>query len=111
LSPAFDNDSALQFEPAVEELRALAADSVERRMISEVPLGGFLSGGVDSSAVVALMSSRPERRVKSFSIGFTDKDFDEVQYARMVADRYATNHHELVTPLGRGDAADTGRAV
>ncbi|MBI4893683.1 MAG: asparagine synthase (glutamine-hydrolyzing) [Acidobacteria bacterium] len=83
----------------MEELDALSADSVARRMISDVPLGAFLSGGVDSSAVVAYMARHAPGRVKSFSIGFTSKEFDETHYARMVAERYQTDHHEeTVTP-------------
>ena len=72
----------------MEEIRALAADAVERRMISDVPLGAFLSGGVDSSAVVAFMASQAPDRVKTFSIGFTNKKWDELPYARMVVERY-----------------------
>ncbi len=84
---------------AMEELDALSADSVARRMISDVPLGAFLSGGVDSSAVVAYMARHAPGRVKSFSIGFTSKEFDETRYARMVAERYQTGHREeVVTP-------------
>jgi asparagine synthase (glutamine-hydrolysing) len=82
-----------------EEVRELAADSVKRRMISDVPLGGFLSGGVDSSAVVGFMSAASGERVKTFSIGFTDKAYDELEYARAAADRWKTEHHEqVVTP-------------
>ncbi len=96
--PAFDV-GALSLDQASEELLALSLDSVERRMISDVPLGGFLSGGVDSSAVVAMMSQRAPERVKSFSIGFSNKAFDELSYAKMVAERYRTEHHEhVVTP-------------
>ena len=68
-------------------------------MMSEVPLGGFLSGGVDSSAVIAMMAQRSNQQVKTFSIGFSSAEWDEVEYARMVAKRYGTDHHErVVTP-------------
>ena len=97
--PRFDIDSAMDFGRTAAECFDLAADSVERRMMSEVPLGGFLSGGVDSSAVVAMMAQRSKQQVKTFSIGFTSAEWDEVEYARMVAKRYSTDHHErVVTP-------------
>lgn len=85
-----------------EELVGLLDEAVRLRMISDVPLGAFLSGGVDSSAIVALMARHSSGRVKTFSIGFDEADFDERQYARMVAERYDTDHHEMVV---RPDAA------
>jgi asparagine synthase (glutamine-hydrolysing) len=98
-APPFGSDEGADFERAVAEVEELAGDSVERRMMADVPLGGFLSGGVDSSAVVAYMAKRAGHRVKTFSIGFTDEAFSEVRYARMVAQRYGTEHHEeIVTP-------------
>jgi asparagine synthase (glutamine-hydrolysing) len=80
----------------VEELRALLDEAVRVRLMSDVPLGAFLSGGLDSSAVVALMSRHLPGPVKTFSIGFDDPDFDELVYARAVAARYGTDHHEFV---------------
>jgi asparagine synthase (glutamine-hydrolysing) len=98
-TPRFEADEGADFNRSIGALAELAADSVERRMISDVPLGGFLSGGVDSSAVVAFMAQRAGGRVKSFSIGFTDENFNELEYARMVARRYQTEHYEeVVTP-------------
>ena len=79
-----------------EELVALLDESVRLRMISDVPLGAFLSGGVDSSAVVAMMARHSTGRVKTFCIGFDEADYDERAYARMVAERYDTDHHEMV---------------
>lgn len=89
-------------EDAASEVLRLLRHAVRIRMHSDVPLGAFLSGGIDSSAVVALMSQGSEQRIKTFSIGFEAKDYDELKYARNVADRFNTDHHEFVV---RPDAA------
>jgi asparagine synthase (glutamine-hydrolysing) len=81
---------------ATAQLRELFLDATRVRMVSERPLGAFLSGGLDSSAVVAAMARQTADRVKTFSIGFDDQKFDERRYARMVAERYDTDHHEMV---------------
>ena len=82
-----------------ERLRELIAESVRIRLVSEVPLGAFLSGGVDSSTVVAMMARAMDQPVKTFSIGFSEASFDELKYARLTAERYQTDHHEfIVTP-------------
>ena len=94
----------LKFEPkwkisdeeAIEQARTLLGAAVERRLISEVPLGAFLSGGLDSSTVVALMAERTSRPVKTFSIGFEERRYSETHYARQIADRYGTDHHEFI---------------
>jgi asparagine synthase (glutamine-hydrolysing) len=78
------------------ELLERLDEAVRRRLVADVPLGAFLSGGIDSSAIVALMARASARPVKTFSIGFADNDFDELPYARMMAARYGTEHHEFV---------------
>ena len=82
-------------ETATRRVRELLTEAVRIRLMSEVPLGAFLSGGVDSSAVVALMCEIASEPVKTFSIGFDEADYSEVEYARRVARRYHTDHHEF----------------
>ena len=89
---------------AKAQLSALLTDSVSHRMISDVPLGTFLSGGVDSSLVTAIAQSVSKTRVKTFSLGFKEKKFNESTYAQQVADHLHTDHHTLV--VSEKDAID-----
>ncbi len=88
----FSLDNRIGAEDACEELNQRLAESVRLRMIAEVPLGAFLSGGVDSSAVVAKMAGLSSEPVNTCSIAFDDPAFNEAEFAKTVADRYHTNH-------------------
>ena len=87
-------------EQHAEELRAVLLESVRKELISDVPLGVFLSGGIDSSAVAAMMTRLTPGHVNSFSIGFSDPSFDESAHARRVAAHLGTNHRELILEPG-----------
>jgi asparagine synthase (glutamine-hydrolysing) len=93
--PQPGKSNATQEEIEAELLDRLR-ESVRMRMISDVPLGAFLSGGIDSATIVALMAQESSRPVKTFSIGFEEEAFNELPYARLIAERYGTEHHELI---------------
>jgi asparagine synthase (glutamine-hydrolysing) len=89
--------SALAIDKAGTNVRNLLTEAVARRMVADVPIGAFLSGGIDSSAVVATMARLSGERVATFTIGFDDQEgYDERSYARLIANRYNTDHHEFV---------------
>ncbi len=94
-------------EDACTELRSRLRESVRLRLISEVPLGAFLSGGVDSSAVVAVMAGLQDTPVRTCSIGFDDPQFNESAFAQTVAERYRTDHHLEVVGSDDFDLVDT----
>lgn len=89
---------------AVSELEALLLAAVRKQQISDVPIGAFLSGGVDSSAVVALMQATSSSRVKTYTIGFAEKEYNEADHARAVANHLGTEHTELY--ISEADALD-----
>jgi len=94
----------LHFEEAGAEVRRLLCDAVDKRLVADVPLGAFLSGGVDSSAVVALMARLSPRPVKTFTIGFEDAEgFDERPFARQVSELFGTEHTEFVVNPDKAD--------
>jgi asparagine synthase (glutamine-hydrolysing) len=83
-------------EECLQELEERLAEAVRIRLIADVPLGTLLSGGTDSSTIVALMARASSRPVKTFSVGFRQTDFNEAPYARLVAEHFGTDHHELI---------------
>ncbi len=91
------------FEEAAEEIRRLIDDAVRIRLVSDVPIGVFLSGGLDSSAVAAFMARHVGRPIKTFSIGFRDHGYDELRYARVVARAFGTEHHEFVVDANQAE--------
>ena len=96
--PAFadTNQTGLSELQAREGIRELFDEAVRMRLISDVPLGAFLSGGIDSSLVVASMALQSSEPVKTFSIGFEESAYNELPYARLVAEKYKTEHHDIV---------------
>jgi asparagine synthase (glutamine-hydrolysing) len=93
---AFEPDDISTEAELVERLRSLLTEAVTLHQVSDVPVGAFLSGGIDSSAIVALMAAPAAGRLKTFSIGFEEAGFDELVHARAVASRFGTDHHDLV---------------
>ncbi len=93
---SYARKTAMSEVEAAEQLLEKIREAVRIRLVSDVPLGAFLSGGIDSASIVALMAQLGTSSVKTFSIGFEEKAFDELAYARLVAERYHTDHREFV---------------
>ena len=94
--PKHDDLSEAEY---VEEWRDLFRQSVKLRLMADVPLGMFLSGGIDSSAIAAIMSRMVKDPIKTFSVGFSEREANELEYARLIAKRFRTDHHEItITP-------------
>ena len=98
------NKFSFSSSEAVNKLESILSNAVSSQMQSDVPLGAFLSGGIDSSTVVALMQSFSNNKVNTFTIGFNAKEFDEAKHAKMVAKHLGTNHFEKY--VTEGDALD-----
>ncbi|NOQ73151.1 MAG: asparagine synthase (glutamine-hydrolyzing) [Crocinitomix sp.] len=95
-SPTKDYTKASNSVSEVQkEVQNKLSESVERRLVSDVPFGAFLSGGIDSSIIVALMSQQHDQKIDTFSVAFKEEKFSEAQFARQVAEKYQTNHHEI----------------
>ena len=92
----FTNKTDLSYKECKQKLISLLTDATKIRMISDVPLGVFLSGGLDSSIIVALMKSISSGRIKTFSIGFKNKKYNELDYSRIVANNFRTEHYEFI---------------
>ena len=94
--PVFQPDYSRSADSFAETLRELLEESVRLHRVSDVPVGAFLSGGMDSSAVVALMARQGATRFKTFSVGFSEADYSELEDARRIARQFGTEHHEMV---------------
>ncbi len=94
--PDFSKKIKISESEAIEETTRILRESTKLRMISEVPLGAFLSGGVDSSTIVALMAQESSQPVKTFSIGFEEQDFSELKYAKIVAEHVGAEYNEFI---------------
>jgi len=94
--PEWDPHVRISYDEAKEELARLLDEAVRVRLVADVPLGAFLSGGIDSSTVVSIMARQVDRPVETFSIGFDDAEYDETVHARAVARHFRTNHREQI---------------
>ena len=97
---SYNKKLSISYVDAKYELRTLLSKAVEKRMISDVPLGAFLSGGIDSTIIVALMSKISQQPVQTFTVGFNESKYDERNYAKVAAEKFKSNHHEkIVNPM------------
>ncbi|MFH0774861.1 MAG: asparagine synthase (glutamine-hydrolyzing) [bacterium] len=101
--PEYIPKTSLKEPEIIEHILEILKEATRIRLISDVPLGAFLSGGIDSSATVAMMSQLMDKPVKTFSIGFPEASFNELSFARVVADRFKTEHYEFIV---KPDALD-----
>jgi len=92
----FSKDDVRDDQTYIKQWSELFRESVRLRLMADVPLGMFLSGGIDSSAIAAVMSGMVSEPIKTFSVAFAEREANELEYARLVADAYKTNHHEIV---------------
>jgi asparagine synthase (glutamine-hydrolysing) len=95
VTSCFKEDESLSFENASKQLETKLNEVIDEQMISDAPLGAFLSGGVDSSTIAALMQKQSTQKIKTFSIGFEEPEFNEAPHAKAVAEHLGTEHHEL----------------
>jgi len=105
--PGFGPKLSCTEREAAARFRELLSESVRKQLMSDVPLGAFLSGGVDSSSIVALMAAHQPGKVKTFSLGFDEKSYSELGYARQIAQRFGTEHHEEVLRPDALEVVDT----
>ena len=108
---SFDQQHRMTEADEGEAIRALLNDAVGSRMVSDVPIGAFLSGGVDSSTVVALMAKQADFPITTCSIGFDVAELDETEHARLIAGKFGTRHHELIMDPGMFDRIDGIAAI
>lgn len=93
------NKQELSYQDTCKQINKLLTDAVERRLVADVPFGAFLSGGIDSSAVVGLMSQVSSEKIRTFNVSFDEHEFSESRYARQIASKFNTEHHEIkLTP-------------
>jgi len=102
--PEFEPKLDISYSDAKHKTKELLKDAIDIRMVSDVPVGVFLSGGIDSSSIVALLAEQSDKQINTFSVGFSDSKFDEREYARRISEKFETNHTEfLVEPDLKSD--------